>query len=224
MHYLMEAIVSPQYADDIEGAVTAALEKYEEGREDEDGFINPHAFWDFFVIGGRYDKEKLVQRFDQDTMKEFYDQLTERGVTVAGVQCGKPELSPASQEPEVDELFRSFFPEWEGPCPLFQHGLNSQYDNADGWPNVCKLSEVPRTYKCYRVIILSAGYQGRPHIVNMFSRSVFNGATFLDTEWGGNLLDAVDLHHDKIKNYKEEYRDKNTITGEWITVTIDYHT
>lgn len=222
MHYMMEAIIHPDFADDIEGTLENVLRKYDQSYEDEDGYVNPNAFFDWYVVGGRFSNEKLIQQFDSKKLQAFYDALKEKKVTVSAIMAGKQEISPASQIPMVDSLFREFFPDWEGSCPLFNHA-SEQYESNYNFPDVCRLDQVPPDYNCYHVIVVGKNYIGEPSIVTMLLREIWNGVTFQDTTWSGKMMDAVDLHLGRLSLYKDEYGENNTVTGDWLAVTVDYH-
>lgn len=218
MHYHLEMILPPEAKDNLESIIEQVMKPFSEENEE-----NRDAFWDWYVIGGRWDAAKLTSQFDKDVLERFYEELQKRGVTVSSVQMGVPTLQPDSQEPEVDELFRSFFPEWNGPCPLFSHGLNSQYHDNVGYPNVMTVSELSKDFSASHMMVVPRASDGNFRASNMYLTSIWNGVTFQDTDWDGKLLSAIDKHHARLVNYTEDYRERNTVTGNWIAVTIDYH-
>ena len=63
MHYHLEIIMPP--TKDVEEAVRQVLEEYSESWTDEDGNPSSRAFYDYYVIGGRYSGEKLQAGLDQ---------------------------------------------------------------------------------------------------------------------------------------------------------------
>src|SRR5262245_27782076 len=109
MHYHLEVILPP--VDNVEQAIGQILEPFDENGKDEDGHRNSHAFWDWYVVGGRWAGAKLQAMLDPKKLEEFNAELTKRKVTVSGIQAGKQELSPASQIPMVDALWNEFFPD-----------------------------------------------------------------------------------------------------------------
>ena len=113
-HHHAELIFPP--TDDINGAVAKLMNPF-----DEDGESKPNAFWDFYVIGGRFSGAKIKARFEKDRMEKFRTH-----VTVSSVTCGKQELQPATQIPMVDAMWSEMFPEAKGRCPIFNH-YNDQY-------------------------------------------------------------------------------------------------
>jgi len=57
----------------------------------------------------------------------------------------------------------------------------------------------------------------------MVTDSLYNGATWQDTNWDGTLKSALDGFADKCKNYKQEWVDEHTPKDDWLVVTVDYH-
>jgi hypothetical protein len=221
MHYVLE-IIMPQ-TDNVEEAVAKVMEPYSENREDEDEDRSVMPFWDFWVIGGRWAGHKLTAALDQDKLKEFYEELTERKVTVSGLVCGKEEIAPASQIPMVDEVWASYFPEYKGrACPLFKHA-NDQYANDCLYGDVLRIKDVDPTVTCSRLIVANIGYDGELAAQFMLETSVWNGCNYQDTNWDGTLISALDTYNKKMQNYNEDYIKKNTIEDDWIMVTVDYH-
>ena len=53
MHDLLEVVLPP--VDDLDSALEDILAPYEEGRQSQ-----PHGFWDYWMIGGRYSGEKVL--------------------------------------------------------------------------------------------------------------------------------------------------------------------
>jgi hypothetical protein len=216
MHYHLEIII-PR-TDDVESAVANILAPFDEnGTDDEDGY-RKHSFWDWYVIGGRWAGAKLEAKLGD--MAPFYDELKKRNVTVAGLQCGKQTLQPASQIPLVDAMWREMFPESGlDVCPLFDHSPSVIVGD------ICTLKEMPERLSASRVIIAGPSYDDPDKFkaVHMIEGSVWNGVSHVDTTWDGNVLNAVNAWRERIAGYADEYQSKNTPTDEWITVTVDYH-
>jgi hypothetical protein len=224
MHSVIE-IIMPQ-VEDVEKAVEEIMAPYDESpvEEDEDG-LSSHAFWDFYVIGGRWAGWKLTSMLDEDKMDAFYKEMTERNVTVSGLQCGKQELQPASQIPMVDELWASYFPEYKGrACPLFKHA-NDQYHNDCLYGDVLRIKDVDENLKgMAKVLVASHDFSGEKLVVDfMVQDRVWNGTNYEKTIWDGTLKHALELHAKDISFYKEEYVAKHTVQDDWIMVTVDYH-
>jgi len=89
---------------------------------DDDDKYNPNGFWDWYVIGGRWDNIKEISQFDEGTMDAFWAKLQEEKVTVSGIQTGHQKLEPTSQEPMVDEMFREFSQIGKVPVPCLNMG------------------------------------------------------------------------------------------------------
>jgi len=220
MHEVLE-IVMPQ-VDDIEKAVSQIMEPFNENGDYEERICG--GFWDFYIIGGRWAGHKLTAGLDKDALKAFYDDLKIKEVTVSGLQCGKQEISPASQIPLVDELWTSYFPEYAGrACPLFNHS-NNQYENDCLYGDVLRIKDVPDGVSCSRFIVANYDYDGdKLEAKTMFSDSIWNGVNHEKTDWDGMLRTALSKHINETSNYSQEYKDENTPDDDWIVVTVDYH-
>ena len=57
----------------------------------------------------------------------------------------------------------------------------------------------------------------------MISDDIWNGVMHVKTQWDGKLKTALDAHSEKIKRYRDEYREKRTPKDDWLVVTVDYH-
>ena len=221
MHEVLE-IIMPQ-VDNVEEAVAEIMKPYDEDISDPE-FRNGHEFWDFYVIGGRWAGHKMEADLDKDTLKAFYAAMTEKKVTVSSLQCGKQEISPASQIPMVDALWTEFFPEYAGrACPLFNHA-NNQYENDCLYGDVLRVKDTSPLVECSRIIVATLDHEGKKMEAQaMFSTSVWNGCNFEDTTWDGTLGAVYKLYEKKIVNYSDEYKATHTIDDDWIVVTVDYH-
>jgi hypothetical protein len=223
MHHHLEIVLPP--VEDIETAVAQILKPFDENGQDEDGHRNSHAFWDFYVIGGRWAGAKLEAMLDQPKLEQFKAELASRKVTVSGLQFGKQELSPASQIPLVDALWNEFFP--DSPikvCPLFKH-FNDQYQNSEGFPDIMRLAGMPKSLTASHVIIAGPGWQddGSLEAKYMLQTSIWNGVTHVDAKWDGSVLAAIEEHKKRLEDYKPEYIAKASPTDDWLVVTVDYH-
>lgn len=221
MHHHLEIIMPP--TEDVKAAVSRILGPFDESGEDEDGIPNKHAFWDFYVIGGRFSGVKLEAMLGQQDLEEFNAELASRGVTVSGVQFGKPELSPASQIPMVDALWNEFFP--KSPikvCPLFKH-FNDQYKDSNGFPDVMRLADVPWPLKASRVIVAGTTHSDGLEAAYMTQGDVWNGVSWIDSRWDGLVHSAVGDWREEVGRYAPEYAARNTPNDDWLAVTVDYH-
>lgn len=222
MHYQLEIVMPP--TDDVKTAVTEIMKPWKEGNDDDDAC--PAQFWDWWVIGGRFAGAKFLARFEKSKIDAFYAALKEKGVTVAGLQCGKQELKPESQISMVDDLWNQMFPETEGrSCPLFAHS-NDQYSSESLLPDdVCRLSDIPAHLEAERVIIAAPGYEGKGiEAVFMISRDHWNGCNHVKSDWDGTFAQAVEKFTGKLNGDAEQYVARCTPRDDWFVVTVDYHT
>lgn len=207
MHFHCEIILPP--TDDPEGAVKQIMEPFYEGGEE-----NYKAFWDWYVIGGRWSGSKARARLDPERVEAFVDELKARKVTVSGVTAGKQSLSPASQVPEVDALWREWFPE-SGleACPIFEHAGDRLLDD------ICRLGDTPLGMKVERVIVAGPQWGDATGLraAWMAEVSCWNGVNHIATVWDGSIRAALEL-------YREQSRQGADVTDDWLTVTVDYHT
>lgn len=213
MHFICEIIMPP--TDDVETAVAEILHPF-----NENGHRNTHTFWDYWLIGGRWSGHKLETKLGADKIKAFYAELSERDVTVSGFRAGKETLQPESQIPMVDELWREHFPDSGiDTCPLFDH---TPTEDIPG--DTARLDEISKDLTCSRMIIAAPDYKGeRLEAEFMIEKSIWNGVTHVDTAWDGNVLSGLVMWREKIKNYSDEYQQKNTPQPDWLVVTVDYH-
>lgn len=218
MHYHLEIIMPP--TENVAEAVEKIMKPFSENSDDE--YQRKYAFWDFYVIGGRWAGEKMRVAFDQDKLRAFDDALREKNVTVSGVQAGKAKLEPASQIEMVDALWREYFPEAGDVCPLFAH-YNDQYKHSDGHPDIMPLKDVPARLSAERVIVAAPNYNGEIEAEFMISASQYDGVTYIKTEWDGKFQSALEKHAEKISRYSLEAKERYTPTEDWLVITVDYH-
>lgn len=229
MHYHCEIVIPP--TRDIEGAIQSVLAQFNENAEGEDG--SDYAFWDFWVIGGRWAGHKLLAKYDKAKMDAFHEWMTAEKITVSSLQAGKQELSPASQISKVDAKWNEMFPsETHISCPLFNHSNDKYADGLRGTlpSDISKLSDVSSTLECSRVIFAKPSYEssskdhtGPLEAAFMLCDSQYNGCNYMKIDWDGKFSTAVVQYRDSLKNYKEEYAAKISPTDDWLAVTVDYH-
>ena len=212
MHYHLEIVMPP--TDDVDAAVKEILAPFDEN----DGTDRSHAFWDYWVIGGRWGGAKLMAAFEQTRLDEFYARLKDAKVTVSGLQFGKQTLSPGGQEETVDRLWNETFP--ESPvkvCPVF--------DNYKGsYGDVMRLGDYPAALTCVHVIVAALDYKGEKlEAVFMCRDSIWNGVMHQDTRWDKTLSGALRDNTEKMKHYQPEYAARRTPDDDWLVVTVDYH-
>jgi hypothetical protein len=223
MHHHLEVIMPP--TENIEEALNQILEPFNEQGKDEDGNPNQHAFWDWYVIGGRWAGMKLETTLDPKKKDEFFAELEKRKVTVSGIQAGKHKLQPESQIPMVDALWCEFFP--DSPlkiCPFFDH-FNNQYKNSDGFPDIMRLKDVPPSLIASHVIIAGPHWKdnGNLEAKHMVQDSIWNGVTHVQAKWDGSVHAAIEEHKKRLENAKPEYAAKHIPQDDWLVVTVDYH-
>lgn len=211
MHYHMEIVMPP--TDDVAAAVEKILAPFSENDEEA-----RHAFWDWYQLGGRYSGAKLEARVPKEKREAFFVALKQMGVTVSGLQWGKQELSPASQAPAVDALWREMCPGAGATCPIFKHS-----GEGVGVLDICTLSEVPDELAAYSLIIAGPNYAGELAAAELSHQSIWNGVTHQDTTFKGGVKAAIDEFLERINSYTDEYKERLTPKPDWLVVTVDYH-
>lgn len=237
MHTHCEIVMPPSAAEDIKAAVASVMKPFDENGKDEDGERSPHAFWDFYVIGGRFAGSKLVAKYDRAALDSFYEWLRAEKVTVSGLTCGKQEISPVDQIPKVDAKWNEMFPSDRIlPCPLFKHS-NDQYgrkgpESGTIVGDVCRLVDVPPAMEIGRVIVaipefvkVGKTYErtGPMEAEFMLTDAAWNGVNHMPIAWDGKLPSAIAKYRETLSRAKEAYRDAWTPKDDWIAVTVDYH-
>lgn len=215
VHYHMEVIMPP--TDDVEAAIGKILAPFDENAEENEDYSTKHAFWDWWQLGGRYSGSKIEARVGRDKIKAFHAALESQNVTVSGLAFGKQELSPATQIPAVDALWREMCPGGGDVCTLFKHSG----DKMSG--DICRFDELPNGLTAYSVIIAAPGYSGELQAEEMFHKSIWNGVSFQETTFDGQVTGVVDDYLKRISSYREDYKDRATIKPDWLVVTVDYH-
>lgn len=214
MHYHLEILMPP--TDDVGAAVDTILAPFSENHEEGES-KNSGAFWDWYQLGGRYSGRKLTALVSEEKLSAFRSALVERGVTVSGVVWGKEELSPASQIPAVDALWREMCPGAGSVCPLFKHA--GDYLHMD----ICRLEEVPDQLTSFSFIHAADGFGDRISAQTLLHKTVWNGASFQETTWNGNVKSAIAKAIEQCDRYKDEYKVKLMPQSDWLVVTVDYH-
>lgn len=209
-HYHLEIIMPP--TDDIAGAVAAILAPFDENLEK-----SSHAFWDYYLIGGRWSGTKMMHLIGADKIAAFREHLNAQKITISSVQFGKPTLMPTNQKARVDQMWREAFP--ASPvkeCPLFDY-----YSGTAG--DVMMLAETPRDTPCAHIIIAGPGYERSVEALSMLQTDVWNGVELQPTAWDGTIGAALNFWTKHLENYREEWRPTRTPADDWLVVTVDYH-
>lgn len=202
MHAICEIVIPP--TDDVAESVKQIM-----GYFDEESGI--YQWFDFYVIGGRFSGHKLTASLDPQRLDAFHAALKERRVTVSGLVCGKQELSPASQIPIVDALWREFFPGKGEKCLLFAHS-NDQYGrNGIYGHDICAAKDVPEGLTCERLIIAGPHWDKEkgPNAIQperMLATEFWNGVEHQKTKFDGKVKPAL-----------------AETSPDWLVVTVDYH-
>lgn len=215
MHHRLEIIMPP--VADIEAAVAQIMAPFDENCEDED-IASSFQFWDWYQIGGRYSGRKLEQSIDPAKVEAFIAALQEKGVTCSGLVWGKQELSPASQIPMVDALWREMCPGAGDVCPMFKHSGDSM--NMD----ICRLDQMPAACTALAVIVAGPNHDGtKLEAKYMIHEDTWNGVIHVKSEWDCKVTTAIQNHLKRIEGYAEAYKEKVTPKPDWLVVTVDYH-
>lgn len=219
-HYHTEILLPPT-ASDIPKAIAEIMQPFDENDDDNGGC----AFWDFYVIGGRFSGTKNVARYDQSALQEFYNALTQHKVTVSGLTCGKQEIKPESQIPLVDELWSKHFPEYAGkPCPLFKHSNNQYSSDSLLEGDIMDFADVPASLKADRIIVAGLSYdKSKFEAKEMLVESSWNGCTWQKTDWDGTFGNAIAMLTKQVADCSPKHRDERTPVKGWKAVTVDYH-
>lgn len=231
MHYHMEVVIPPMEAGHIEAAIKRILKPYTE----HDDYAR-NAFYDWYVIGGRFAGRKLELSLDQEKLQEFMNWCVAEEITVSGLHCGKQEINPPEQIPKVDAKWNEMFPHPSGekrPCHIFRHS-NDPYasgidETLDG--DISLLAD-SKEVDCERVIFagpagVRSGKQydwtGPMEVKFMICREIWNGTNHVKTTWDGTVSHALEMFLEKIEAYTAEYQEVITPRDDWLVVTVDYH-
>jgi hypothetical protein len=221
MHHHCEIVMPP--TADINAMVAQILKQFDENAPAE---VRSHAFWDFWVIGGRFAGRKLIAQYDQAKLDQFEEWCQTEKITVSGITAGKQELKPDSQISKVDAKWNEMFPsDTFMACPLFKHS-NDQYGKglSGALPqDVVCLKDLPSALTCTRVIIAAPNYNNEIEAEFMLVDDAWNGCNYMKVEWDGKVQTALTQFQEKTKHYKDEYAEKHTPKDDWLVVTVDYH-
>ncbi len=217
MHFHIEMIIPPVDETLIEETIDQIMHPFDENNPD-----SYHAFWDWYVIGGRWAGEHIRASVDPEKLLKFHEDLQDRKITVSGVVCGKQTLQPESQIPIVDGLWKQYFPESGlDTCPLFSH-FKSQYDHS--LSDVQRVKDIHPNLSTSRVIIGSLTYDDTGYEAKeMFCTEIWNGCTHQNTTFDGNVRGAIELYHSKNDQWTDKYKAKHSVKDDWLCITLDYH-
>jgi len=217
MHYHAEFVIDEMLinGDNHEDILRVALKKFNEHYEyeDEDGYRNPYAFYDYFVIGGRFSGSHILCEIDTGPFVEW---CREEGVTISAVVRGKQQLDPPEQAEKVDAKWREMFPGCGKHALIFDHsgqGLG-QFD-------ITKLKEVNLALKCCTFGVISSGHDGKPSLKYLLHDSYWNGVCHQAVDWNGSFWLGISNFRDRLKDLGGP--NMNIDDSEWEVVTVDYH-
>lgn len=221
MHYLVEIILPLMEREKVAEAVATVLAPFNENDEEASD-----AFWDWYVIGGRWAGAKTEAMLDPEKLEQFNAKLKEMEVKVHGLIAGKQTLVDEFVEP-VDALWREMFPGAGDKCILFDHA-HDKYSGDGGLPgDICLLSEVPDGHTASRVMFCSYNYENKLTCEEMLCKEVWNGVTFQDTNFDGRVKQAIEWRNERLsgRSYKEEYVERNLINdkSKWLCISVDIH-
>jgi hypothetical protein len=215
MHFRLELILPP--TENLEADIKTILGSWAEEYEDEYGNNNDHAFYDYYVIGGRFSGSKIETLLGESRIKKFRETLAEKKVTVSNLQFGKQTISPSSQISLVDKLWNEHFP--DSPvktCVLFDH-------YKENFGDIMNLKDIPEELTAERVVIAGYDYKEKLDIRYMLARSLWNGSRHQDTQWDGKISSALRDYDKYLSRANEEHRKKQLPNRDWLCVTIDCH-
>jgi hypothetical protein len=170
-------------------------------------------WWDWWVPGGRFSGKKLMARIPEDQLKAFYEELVKRKITVSAVVAGKQTISPASQVPLVDELWRQMMPGQGDVCPLFDHYHDKYIDDHINESDVCLVKDIPERLSTLHVVV--ADPDNADEAIEVIHKEYWNGKRFKETGFDGNVKKLVT----KLMAERPELK----IQPNWLVVTCDIH-
>lgn len=226
MHYHCEIIIPP--TTDIETSIRTVLKQFDENMSENEECSRSHAFWDFWVIGGRFAGHHLLAQYEKAKIDAFYEWCDAEKITVSSFRAGKQSLEPKTQIPKVDAKWNEMFPSQAPiPCPLFAHS-NDQYarnGELSGMlpQDVITLKDLPLNLECSRVIVAEINYKGQLEAKFMLVDDAWNGCNYMKVDWDGKVLTALEKYREKCKHYAADIAEKRMPKGDWLVVTVDYH-
>ena len=223
MHAVCEIVIPPGW--DIGQSVKEVMEHYAE--LDDDGKLGSASWWDWFVIGGRFSGHKAEARIGHEKLQAFREELNRRKVTVSGLQCGKPELSPADQIPMVDALWREMCPGHGKRCILFDHARDQYGKSGIYDDDVCRVGNLPESLSCERLIVATPCWWGddkgkKLEPVRHLATEYWNGTEHQKSDFDGLVKPALA----KMMMEKAEGKGRMKqcdLTDDWLCITVDYH-
>ena len=218
MHYRGEIVIPP--VDNVEEFINEMLEpwneKYKYMETATSDKQNPYAFFDYFVVGGRYNGDKVLDSLPENGRERFYKRLNAEHVTVSGIQFGKQTLQPTSQKSLVDSIWCEMFPDnILKECPLFDNYKGNMWD-------IMPLANIPQQTEAYYVIIAKADVS-KPNVSHIFQKEVWNGKDWLECKFDGCVTTALEMVNKKLDHLDETARAAFLPNEKWLCVTVDFH-
>ena len=226
MHYIAEIVIPPEW--DVTAAVTQVMDSFRSEPDEEDGDLGEADWWDFWIIGGRFSGHKVQSSLDKSRLEEFNKELNRRNVTVSGFTSGKQELSPATQIPMVDALWREWFPGAGDKCILFKHS-NDQY-RKDGYyaEDVCTIDKLPDRLECERLIVAGPHWNDASKLMakRHLAAKFWNGVEHQKTDFDGKVKPALMAMLAELEKPPDQqcYSARGlSLSPAHKVVTVDYH-
>jgi len=135
----------------------------------------------------------------------------------ANVEAAVEEIMEPFKEQEEERRY-SFF-DW-----YYMGGRWSTVKEAISPNEIITLSQLPKGLTCYRVII--AGRKTKEvklETTFMIQRHFFNGVNSVEVDWDGTVQQALEKAKESWKWYGPEIQEAYTPKGDWLVVTVDYH-
>lgn len=219
-HEHNEIIMPP--TTDVDKAIAEIMAPFCEHASEDDEHDPRGAFWDFYVIGGRFAGSKTEAALDPEALKAFNAWMTAEKVMVKGLVFGKQELADRTTVEMVDAKWREMFPGAGPRCTLFKHS-NTGDEPLPG--DVCRFADIPERATAWRVLIAAPDHEGKKlEAVYMVSQRAWNGVTHIKTEWDGTVHGALKMFAEHAKHYAPAYAERITPRADWLAVTVDTHT
>lgn len=236
-HYHLEMILPP--VADVEKSVAQILKPFDESEEDEDGY-SKYAFWDWYVIGGRWSADHVLSAISEKRMEAFQADVpkyTVSGVMTAGGYYEKP-AGPDNPPDIVDRLvkvWKQHFPEFADLCPFW--GLTDQYNKQGHVADICRVDQLSDAQSCARLMIVTT-FEGELRLEKMLQTDFWNGVSWCESGWDGSVLQVIKAHNEDIRQRRDRIKDAPERALDWwqkygqhmivrddyLAVTIDYHT
>ena len=86
-------------------------------------------------------------------------------------------------------------------------------------PNTIRFGELTGLEQYFRCMITDKHHE----LHFMIEKEIWNGVTFVKTEWDGYITTALDLMKHKYQNCSPEFQQPLIPQPDWLVVTIDYH-